>query len=102
MVAGYRSRTGFSRGMSPGKIPTFHPQRPHVESNDDPLFRKQVLSPLSHRGKTRLLLGAGGGSRTHLLLFTKQALVLTSIVGMEPPAGVEPATSSVPRMRSPN
>lgn len=36
--------------MNPGKIPTFHPQRPYVESNDDPLFRKRVLSPLSYRG----------------------------------------------------
>ncbi len=84
--------------MSPGKIPTFHPQCPHDESNVDDSFRKRVLSPLSYGGM--LKLGANDPDRTGNLPGTNRTLSLLSFVGMEPPEGIEPSTSPVPGVRS--
>jgi len=96
--------------MSPGKIPTFHPQRPYVESNDDPSFRKRVLSPLSYKGMCIISLapsrrwesnppipayeagahprkprrrGATSRSRTGDLIRTKDALFQLSYGGVD-------------------
>jgi len=123
MVAGCRSRTDFSGVMSPGKIPTFHPQRPYVESNDDPSFRKRVLSPLSHKGMCIISLapsrrwesnppipayeagahprkprrrGATSRSRTGDLIRTKDALFQLSYGGVE----IVDAVGAAPRTRT--
>jgi hypothetical protein len=65
--------------MSPGEIPTSHPQCPHQESNLGGLFRKQELSPLSYRGM--LKHRANDPDRTGNLPGTNRTLYLLSFVG---------------------
>jgi hypothetical protein len=57
-------------------------------------WRRPVL-PLNY-GHT----GATGENRTRCLMLTKQPHILMCFRGMEPPAGVKPATFAIPKQRS--